>query len=77
MSSEDTLQRFFRCPDCKLPHELQNELPSHCPITKAELHINRRPYDEWDALFRHWFSGTVTRLKNRVYVSEGWRIDLP
>jgi SAM-dependent methyltransferase len=25
--------------------------------TGVELHINRRPYDEWDRLFRRWFSG--------------------
>ena len=42
-----------------------------------ELHINRRPYDEWDALFRKWFSGTVTWLKNAEgNISETWRIDL-
>jgi ubiquinone/menaquinone biosynthesis C-methylase UbiE len=53
-----------------------NNKPSHCPITKADLHINRRPYEEWDALFREWFSGSVTWLKgNRTYVSQGWRID--
>ena len=54
-----------------------NNKPSHCPITKVDLHINRRPYEEWDALFRKWFSGEVTWLKgNRTYVSPGWRIDL-
>ena len=54
-----------------------NNKPSHCPITKADLHINRRPYEEWDALFREWFPGNVTWLKgNRTYVSPGWRIDL-
>ena len=42
----------------------------------TQLHINKRPYEEWDALFRQWFSGTVTWIKGRVYVSEGWRIDL-
>lgn len=43
-----------------------------------DLHINKRPYDIWDGLFREWFNGcTVTRLKNRTYFSEAWRIDLP
>lgn len=43
-----------------------------------DLHINKRPYDVWDGLFREWFDGcTVTRLKDRKYVSESWQIDLP
>jgi len=33
--------------------------PSHCPDTGADLHINKRPYAEWDALFREWFHGDV------------------
>lgn len=43
-----------------------------------DLHINKRPYPEWDALFRQWFHGaTVTWIKGpRNYVSECWRIDL-
>jgi len=42
-----------------------------------ELHINRRPYAEWDVLFRAWFPGEVTWIKGpRSYVSEAWRIDL-
>lgn len=42
-----------------------------------DLHINKRPYEEWDALFREWFPGTVTWIKgSRHYVSEAWRIDL-
>jgi ubiquinone/menaquinone biosynthesis C-methylase UbiE len=54
-----------------------NNKPSHCPITKADLHINRRPYEEWDRLFREWFPGEVKWLRgNRAYVSEGWRVDL-
>lgn len=41
-----------------------------------DLHINKRPYDEWDRLFRAWFPGTVTRLGAKHYVSEAWRVDL-
>jgi hypothetical protein len=39
---------------------------------------NRRPYDEWDALFKRWFApGAVTWIKGeRQYVSEAWCIDL-
>jgi ubiquinone/menaquinone biosynthesis C-methylase UbiE len=43
----------------------------------TELHVNRRPYEEWDALFRGWFPGKVTWMKgHRDYVSECWRVDL-
>lgn len=43
-----------------------------------DLHINKRPYPEWDSLFGAWFDGCrVTWIKgNRAYVSEAWRIDL-
>jgi SAM-dependent methyltransferase len=53
-----------------------NNKPSN--KTGVELHINRRPYPEWDALFREWFApGKVTWLKSRTpRVSEAWRIDL-
>jgi ubiquinone/menaquinone biosynthesis C-methylase UbiE len=42
-----------------------------------ELHVNRRPYEEWDALFRIWFDGAeVKRLQAHEYISEPWRVDL-
>jgi SAM-dependent methyltransferase len=42
-----------------------------------QLHINKRPYAEWDRLFRKWFAGRVTWIRgNRHYISEAWRIDL-
>lgn len=43
-----------------------------------DLHINKRPYDEWDRLFREWFAGwNVTWITGkRHYVSEAWRMDL-
>ncbi len=53
---------------------------ANCTSTNAngeELHINRRPYEEWDALFSAWFAGRSTwvrELGNRV--SQLWRIDL-
>lgn len=44
-----------------------------------DLHINKRPYDEWERLLRTWFQPFVrlTRLagENR-YVSATWRVDL-
>jgi ubiquinone/menaquinone biosynthesis C-methylase UbiE len=43
-----------------------------------DLHINKRPYSEWDELLRTWFAGArVTWIKGtRHYISEAWRIDL-
>jgi ubiquinone/menaquinone biosynthesis C-methylase UbiE len=44
---------------------------------KDDLHINKRPYPEWDRLFRQWFApGKVISLGCRDHVSELWRIDL-
>jgi ubiquinone/menaquinone biosynthesis C-methylase UbiE len=42
-----------------------------------ELHINVRPYEEWDQLFRQWFAGTVTWISQGLgQHSETWRVDL-
>lgn len=42
-----------------------------------ELHINKRPYAEWDRLFREWFGGTVTWIPtNHLHETERWRVDL-
>lgn len=45
----------------------------------VELHINRRPYDQWDRLFRAWFGGTsggeVDWLDNAATpLCEMWRV---
>lgn len=57
-----------------------NNRPSVNPQTGDDLHINKRPYEEWDALFREWFRewfpGAVTWIGAKEYVSEIWRIDL-
>lgn len=46
-------------------------------LSGVELHINRRPYDEWDELLRAWFAGaTVRRLGVGEFDSERWIIDL-
>lgn len=54
-----------------------NNLTSQKAIGE-ELHINRRPYPEWDALFRAWFPGAVTWIQTgpRQHASEAWRVDL-
>lgn len=43
----------------------------------VELHVNRRRYPHWDALFREWFApARVTWLRHRrAKHSEMWRID--
>lgn len=44
---------------------------------KQQLHINKRAYPVWDALFRQWFTGRVTWLHGqRQHVSEAWLIEL-
>lgn len=40
----------------------------------VELHVNRRPYGEWDALFHEWFPGKVERRPNHGCQSETWRV---
>lgn len=45
-----------------------------------ELHVNKRPFSEWDALFKLWFgAATVAMIPTRHQVrniSQLWRIDL-
>lgn len=42
-----------------------------------ELHINKRPYEEWDFLFKKWFSGNVSWYHGvKRHVSEMWVVDL-
>jgi ubiquinone/menaquinone biosynthesis C-methylase UbiE len=50
---------------------------NHPSFNKAgdDLHINKRPYHEWDRLFRCWFRGKVSRLSWPLK-SECWRVDL-
>lgn len=42
----------------------------------GELHINRRPYDEWDRLFREWYKGSAVSLVSRHWKGFSWVIDL-
>ncbi len=50
-----------------------NNQPSY--HLNRDLHINIRPYEEWDRLFREWFSGEVTWLNRARNISETWRVD--
>ena len=43
----------------------------------VELHVNKRPYEEWDKLFRQWTRCKTTWYsKGRHWVSELWIISL-
>lgn len=42
----------------------------------VEMHITRRPYAEWDADFRRWFSGEVEWIRDRNHISETWTVRL-
>lgn len=53
-----------------------NNRPSVNPQTGDDLHINKRAYEDWDALFRGWFPGKVTWLGSEAYFSQAWRVDL-
>jgi len=43
----------------------------------VELHVNKRPYDEWDRLIREHISGTVRWVGRGTNISETWVIDKP
>jgi hypothetical protein len=57
-----------------------NNKPSISKPAKDVLHINRRPYEEWNTLFHKWFLGArvrwISKGVKRAYISEAWRIDL-
>lgn len=84
----DVIEHLLRGDDKNACRELRRVAHRHVILTannrpsfnKAgdDLHINKRPYEKWDSLFRKWFDGCrVTWIKgNRHYVSEAWRIDL-
>jgi ubiquinone/menaquinone biosynthesis C-methylase UbiE len=85
----DVIEHLIPGDDRRACHELARVARAHVVLTAnnrpsfnkqgEDLHINRRPYGEWDALLREWFfPGRVTWLKypGRHYISEAWRIDL-
>ena len=42
-----------------------------------QLHINKRPYPEWNDLFASWFGrGELVWIKGRARSSEVWRFDI-
>lgn len=82
----DVIEHLLPDDDELLCRELNRVAASHVLITAnnesseshlgEELHVNKRPYNEWDALFRQWFTGTVTRLgADPRHPTHRWRID--
>jgi ubiquinone/menaquinone biosynthesis C-methylase UbiE len=55
-----------------------NNMPSTL-ADGTDLHINKRPYQEWDSLFRDWFSpGVVTWIHTAAtHSTERWMVELP
>lgn len=49
-----------------------NNKSVHCGM---DLHINKRPFDEWEHLFKRWMPGEVTRCPG-PHRSPMWRVDL-
>lgn len=84
----DVIEHLIRGDDRLACLELARVASKHIVLTannrpsfnKAgdDLHINKRPYEEWDSLLREWFApAAVTWVKGqRHYISEAWRIDL-
>jgi SAM-dependent methyltransferase len=52
-----------------------NNRPSIDPTSGNDLHINIRPYDEWDRIIRDLLEPDwqVQRVPDKQYVSETWR----
>jgi SAM-dependent methyltransferase len=49
----------------------------HDPVTGTDLHVNKRPFDEWGEKFKLAFPGsTQQRMSGRQYASIPWRINL-
>jgi SAM-dependent methyltransferase len=85
--SNDVIEHVLRGDDELLCREMRRVAKRHILITAnnmpstlpdgTDLHINKRPYQEWDALFRGWFGGAVTWIPtNGIHATERWRIDL-
>jgi SAM-dependent methyltransferase len=82
----DVIEHLLPGDDMTLIHQLgriagkclaltANNKPSVDPTTGADLHINKRPYNEWDSIIRGILEPvwTVERQTDKQYVSETWR----
>ncbi len=84
----DVIEHVLQGDDELLCNELKRVARSHILITAnnapsidhigEELHINKRPYEEWDALFRKWFfPHRVSWIPtDHSHETERWRVDL-
>lgn len=86
VSMLDTIEHILPGDDYLACAELQR-VAKHVVIISAanhasvhegwDLHVNKRPHEEWDRLFREWFNGDVRWLKEKAAKqTEIWRIDL-
>lgn len=83
----DTLEHLLPGDDALACAELRRVARHHIlvsandaftPMPAADqLHINVRPYEEWDTLLLEWFDGKATRLQpvNEIDHSVYWRAD--
>lgn len=77
---ERACRELARVADCHVLITASNIPSQHHGV---DLHVNRRPYAEWDSLFAGWFSAVrpgavVTWLRPLANpISEVWRVDLP
>lgn len=84
----DVIEHLIPCDDELACRELARVARAYVLITANnhasfnsagdDLHIIRRPYDEWDRLITAWFApARVTWLEGpRRHVSQAWRVDL-
>lgn len=81
----DVMEHLLAEDSERVCRELARVASKHVLLTVAnfshrldgvELHITRRPYQDWDADFRRWFSGTVEWRPNRDSISETWLVTL-
>ena len=84
----DVLEHVLPHDDALFCRELRRVARRHIIVTAnnrssklpdgTELHINRRPFDEWDRLLAEWFRCPVQRIAGRRQFpdSPAWRADL-
>jgi ubiquinone/menaquinone biosynthesis C-methylase UbiE len=83
----DVIEHLLRGDDELACRELARVAKSHILVTANNLpsivhgedvHINKRPYAEWERSFCGWFApAKVVRIGGtRLFSSEAWRVDL-
>jgi len=81
----DVIEHILAGDDERVCRELNRVASKHIFLTAnnksskslgVELHVNRRPYEEWDGLFGEWFDGEVIWSRNPNAISQTWHIQL-